>query len=215
MCSLFLAGRLVTRMDQRLLLGFGFFLNATALSMMSNVSLTADYWTLALPRLLQGFGMGFVFVPMQTLALATMNLDMLPHAAAAFNVVRNLGGSAGIALATTLLSRRSQHHQTTLVGHVDVWNVDTADRLRRWTEHFWNQGTDHVTAGQRALAMVYRDTQAQAQALAYADAFHLLSLVFLLVLAVLPFMHRVRADPTRRKASAAAKTESWSAASYE
>jgi len=199
--SLFVAGRLVTRTDQRVLLGVGFTLNATALTLMSNVTLAADYWTLALPRLLQGIGMGFTFVPMQTLALATITLEKLPHAAAAFSVVRNIGGSMGIAVATTLLARRSQFHQTTLVSHVDVWDAETTDRLRRWTDHFWSQGADSFTASRQALSMLYRETVGQAQTLAYAEEFYLLSLIFLAALALLPFMRRVHAEPVRRRDS--------------
>jgi DHA2 family multidrug resistance protein len=198
MCSLFIAGRLVTRTDQRVLLGFGFGLNATALFLMSNVSAQADYWTLAIPRLLQGIGMGFVFVPMQTLALATISHDRLPNATAAFNVVRNIGGSVGIAVATTLLSRRAQVHQTTLVSHVDQWDPETAERLHQWTEHFMRQGADSFTAARRALAMLYRITIEQAQALTYMEEFLLLSAVFTISLGLLPFMQRVRAEPVRR-----------------
>jgi DHA2 family multidrug resistance protein len=198
MFSLMLAGRLVMRVDQRALLAVGFSLNAIALTFMSNVTLAADFWTLALPRLLQGFGMGFVFVPLQTLALARIDRAGLPHAAAAISVVRNVGGSIGIAAATTLLSRRSQFHQTTLVGHVNVWDAETVDRLRQWTTHFWGQGADAFTATRRALGMLQRTTLEQAQALAYVEEFHLLALVFIVSLGLLPFMRRVRVERPRR-----------------
>jgi len=91
---------------------------------MSNLTLNVDYWTLVWPRFIQGFGQGFIFVPLSTLALATIRKDRLGNATAAFNVIRNVGGACGVALAATLLSRRSQYHQTTLVGHVNVWSVD-------------------------------------------------------------------------------------------
>ena len=85
-------------MDQRLLLGFGIALNAVAFILMTSVTLGMDYWALALPRFIQGFGQGFVFVPLQTLALATIRMERLSNATAAYNVVRNFGGSMGIAL---------------------------------------------------------------------------------------------------------------------
>ena len=72
-------------------------------------------------RFIQGFGQGFVFVPLQTMALSTIRMERLSNATAAFNVVRNFGGSIGIAVATTVLARRSQYHQTTLTTHVNVW----------------------------------------------------------------------------------------------
>jgi DHA2 family multidrug resistance protein len=197
MLMLLVAGRLVTRMDQRILLATGIALNAVGLSMMSSLTLGIDYGSLALPRFIQGCGMGFVFVPLQVLALATIRRDRLGNATAAFNVVRNIGGSIGIALATTLLSRRAQHHQTTLVAHVDPWSPETTERLRAWAEHFVNRGNDTFTAERRALGMLYRDTQGQAQLLAYADEFWMLSVIFVCALALIPFMHRVRSEPVK------------------
>ncbi len=195
MISLLIAGRLVARMDQRMLLATGCLINGVALTMMSHMTLGMDYWSLAWPRFVQGLGMGFIFVPLQTLALATVRMDRLGNATAAFNVVRNMGGSLGVALATTLLSRRSQYHQTTLISHVNVWSAETAARLKEWTSHFVAQGADPFTAQSRALAMLYRDTVGQAQVLAYADEFWLFSMVFFGLLAVIPFMRRVRAEP--------------------
>ena len=95
MFSLLIAGRLVTRVDQRWLLAVGRIINAWRCSWMSNLTLEMDFWSLAWPRLLQGFGMGFIFVPLQTLALSTVRLDRLSNATAAFNVVRNIGRQHG------------------------------------------------------------------------------------------------------------------------
>src|SRR2546421_8835163 len=126
MISLMISGRLVARMDQRLMLGGGCLLNAFAPLLMTPLPLGMDYWSLAWPRFLQGFAMGFVFPPLQTLTLATIRVERLGNATAAYNVVRNIGGSIGVALATTMLVRRSQAHQTTLVTHLNVWDPDMA-----------------------------------------------------------------------------------------
>jgi DHA2 family multidrug resistance protein len=201
MVALLISGRLVQRVDQRALLGLGCALNAIAFFLMTSVTLGMDYWALALPRFVQGFGQGFVFVPLQTLALATVPMDRLSNATAAFNVVRNFGGSAGIALATTLLARRSQFHQVTLGAHVHVWDPETAARLRRWTGHFLAQGADPFTAERRALAMMYRDTVGQAQVLAYADVYVVLVVLFVAILFILPLMRRVRAEQTGPRAA--------------
>jgi DHA2 family multidrug resistance protein len=100
-----------------------------------------------------------------------------------------------VALAATLLSRRSQYHQTMLVGHVNVWSVDTAARLKEWSDHFVREGGDAFTAQSRALAMIYRDTVGQAQVLAYADEFWLLSMMFFAITLLVPLMRRIRAEP--------------------
>jgi DHA2 family multidrug resistance protein len=193
--SLLVAGRLVARVDQRGLLVLGCLLNAYALSAMSHLSLGMDYWALAWPRFVQGLGMGFVFLPLTTLAISSIRRDRLPNATAAFNLIRNIGGSIGVAVATTLLARRSQVHQSILVGHVDVWDAETTERLARWAAHFAAQGADAFTARERALVMLYRETVGQAQVLAYSDEFRLYSWLFLAMLAVIPFMRRIHAQP--------------------
>jgi len=147
--------------------------------------------------------MGCIFVPLQTLALAFVPMSQLPNATAAFSVVRNLGGSVGVAVATTLLTRRAQVHQTTLVAHVDVWDPETAARLGRWTEHFSTHGADAFTAGRQALAMLYRDAAGQAQVLAFIDDFRLLALVYASLILLIPFMRRVRPEPAHRPAGEA------------
>jgi MFS transporter, DHA2 family, multidrug resistance protein len=194
MFSLLLAGRLVTRVDQRLLLTFGCLGNAISLYMMSNLTLGIDYWTLALPRFIQGFALGFIFVPLSTLTLATIRRSQLVNATSAYNVLRNLGGSIGIALATTLLSQRSQLHQTNLISHVNVWDPETQARLKQWAAHFAAQGSDSFTAQNRAVAMLYHDTVSQAQVLAYVDDFWLLAVLFSIIPLFLPLMRRVRVD---------------------
>jgi DHA2 family multidrug resistance protein len=200
--SLAVAGRLVTRVDQRAMLALGFFLTGGSAWLMSNLTLDIDYWTLVWPRFIQGVGQGFIFVPLTTLALATIPRARLNNATAAFNMIRNVGGGVGVALSTTFLSRWSQYHQSRLVSHVDVWSGETAGRLRQWSEYFVAQGADPVTAQQRAVGLLYRDTVVQARILAYADEFWILGVLLLATLVLIPFMARVRADAPEPAAAA-------------
>jgi DHA2 family multidrug resistance protein len=196
--SLVIAGRLITRMDQRWLLAAGCLLNAYSTYEMSTITLGADYWSLAWPRLVQGVGVGFIFVPLNTVALATIPRERMGNATVLLNVVRNLGGAIGVALLTTLLARRSQMHQATLGGHIDVWDPETAERLHRWTAHFVAQGTDTFTAERRALSALYGEVTKQAQLLAFADDFWVLFLLFCGALFLLPMLSRVRMAPASR-----------------
>jgi len=207
MIALMLSGRLISRVDQRLLLAGGCLLNVVAALLMTRLTLNLDYWSLAWPRFLQGFAMGFVFPPLQVLALATIRLDRLSNATAAYNVVRNVGGSVGIAFLTTLLARRSQGHQATLVAHVHSWSPETTQRLAEWTEHFRAQGADSFTAGRRALAMVYRGAIEQAQVLAYIDDFWIIATSFMAVLPLIPLMRRVRTEENERARSRGERVE--------
>jgi DHA2 family multidrug resistance protein len=206
MIALMISGRLVSRMDQRLMLAAGCLLQAVALGLMTHVTSSMDFASLAWPRFVQGFSMGFIFVPLQALALATIRTERLGNATAAYNLVRNIGGSVGVALATTLLARRAQQHQATLTSNVTAGDPEVAERLERWTEHFMALGADSFTAGRRAMAMVYRETVTQAQVLSYADDFWLLLIASCAVVLLVPFMRRVRAtDVARARGKAAAE----------
>jgi hypothetical protein len=90
---------------------------------------------------------------------------------------------------------------------VDVWSPETTARLREWTEHFLGQGADSFTAGRRALAMLYRETTEQAQLLAYADDFWLISILFIAILPLLPLMRRVRAEQNERARESSGRVE--------
>src|SRR5437870_1171684 len=193
--SLFASG-IVTRVDQRMMLGFGCLLNAVSLYMMTSLTLGMDYWALALPRFIQGFALGFVFVPLSTLTLATIRRDKLVNATAVYGMSRNVGGSVGIAVVTTLLAQRSQIHQTTLASHITAWDPATRERLTRWASHFVTRGSDAFTAERQAILMLYRETVTQAQLLAYADDFWLLAVMFAAVPLFLPLMRRIRMEPS-------------------
>jgi MFS transporter, DHA2 family, multidrug resistance protein len=193
-CSLFASG-IVTRVDQRWMLAFGCLLNAASLYMMTSLTLGMDYWALALPRFIQGFAIGFIFVPLSTLTLATIRREKLVNATAAYGMLRNVGGSVGIAVVTTLLAQRSQFHQSTLVSHINVWDPETQSRLARWAGHFVSLGSDAFTAERQAVAMLYRETVGQAQLLAYADDFWLLAVMFTAMPLFLPLMRRIRLEP--------------------
>jgi DHA2 family multidrug resistance protein len=195
--SLVIAGRLVSWVDQRWLLAIGCVLNAYSTYAMSEITLGVDYWSLAWPRFLQGVGVGFIFVPLNTMALATIAREKMGNATAALNVVRNLGGGIGVALMATLLARRSQQHHATLVEHVTRWDPDTTARLASWTSHYSALGSDAATAQRRALASVYQEVTRQAQLLAFADDFWVLFILFCGALLLLPLLQRVRMAPLK------------------
>jgi DHA2 family multidrug resistance protein len=192
MMALMISGRLVSRMDQRVMLAGGCLVQAIALWLMTHVTASMDFASLAWPRFVQGFSMGFIFVPLQALALANIPTERLGNATAAYNLVRNIGGSFGVALVTTLLARRAQGHQVTLTGHIDPGSAEVVARLEQWTSHFLAQGSDTFTATRRATAMLYRETVTQAQVLSYADDFRLMLVASCAVVALVPFMRRVR-----------------------
>jgi DHA2 family multidrug resistance protein len=198
--SLLVAGRLITRMDQRVLLGVGCVLNAVSTWWMSEVTLGVDYWSLAWPRFVQGIGIGFIFVPLNTVALANIQREKMGNATVLLNVVRNLGGGIGVAVMATLLARRGQEHQNLMVSHVYAGDPETAERLRMWTNHFTAQGADPFTAEKRAMGALYHEVTQQAQLLAVADVFWLLFVLFCASIVLMPLLRRVHIAPVRSAA---------------
>jgi DHA2 family multidrug resistance protein len=188
--SLAIGGRLVDRIDPRWLVSIGMAIIAYSLFLMGSLSLGADFWAVLWPRLVQGFGMGLVFVPLTTMSLAAVLPRDLPTASGIFNVVRNVGGSVGVALTTTFLSRQTQVHVATLIGHVTPWSAAAADRLARLQDVYLASGSDAETARRQALRHLYDEVQRQASMNAFADDFLGLAALFAVLVPLVWLMRR-------------------------
>jgi DHA2 family multidrug resistance protein len=139
--------------------------------------------------------MGLVFVPLTTMSLAAVPAARMATAAGIFNVVRNLGASAGIAVLTTMLARRTQTHHATLVGRVTVWDPATAERLSLLERAFGQAGADATTAHAQALQRLYEEVQRQAAMNAFLDDFRFLTLLFVLFIPLVWCMARPAEPP--------------------
>ena len=195
--SLAIGGRLVDRIDPRWLVSTGTAIIAYSLFLMGSLSLGADFWAVLWPRFVQGFGMGLVFVPLTTMTLAAVSPAELPTASGLFNVVRNVGGSVGVAVTTTWLSRQTQVHLATLIGHVTPWSAAATDRLARLQEVYLAGGVDAETAQRQAVRHLYEEVQRQASMNAFADDFVALGVLFVVVVPLVWIMRppRVAAHP--------------------
>ena len=116
--SMLLAGRLVGKVDLRILVALGLGLMGWSLHMMAGFAIDMGNGPIVWSGLIQGLGLGLVFVTMQSLAFATLAPQMRTHAASMLNLSRNIGGSIGISLVTTLLARNMQIAHADMVGHV-------------------------------------------------------------------------------------------------
>jgi len=134
---------------------------------------------LFLPVLLRGLGFGLIFVPITTAAFVGLAPDEMPHGAALFNLTRQLGGSVGIALVATQLTTATARHRADLVEHVTVSDPLVQAQLAGMTRAFRSASPDDFTAARRALAALDRRVEAQAEMLAYRDAFAFLGVVVL------------------------------------
>ena len=116
--SMLIVGRMVGRFDGRILIAIGVALFATSTWMLGGLNENTGYWDVFYPRVLQGFALGFLFVPLTTVMLAPIPREELAGASGVSNLVRQIGGSLGIALLTTLLARKTALAWSVLAGGV-------------------------------------------------------------------------------------------------
>jgi len=172
-------GNLVGRVDSRLLVLNGVVMNVISLYMLRFVNLDVGVHFLLWSRLFQGFGMGFLFVPIATSAYSRIPPQLIGQATGLFNLMRNEGGSVGIALATTFLTRRAQFHQTGLVEHLTPFGPVYQQSLAGMAQGlFPYAGLDPLSTKGLADGLMYGLLQRQAYALAFVDVFFMLMLIF-------------------------------------
>jgi len=187
-------GRMVSRVDARLLIGFGFLVLSVALVYMTgHLYAGIDFRTAVKLRAFQSVGLAFLFVPINTLIFSTVPPQKNNAASGIVNLSRNMGGDIGIAFVTTLIARRSQLHQVRLTAHTTSYDPGLSAALASVTRALEHAGLSSVDAARRALAIVYRQTLAQATTLAYLDALRVLSLATALMLPLLLLTRRPKA----------------------
>jgi DHA2 family multidrug resistance protein len=197
MVAMFLVGRLVGKFDSRALILFGLALSALSLYQMTEWTPAVSEWEIIEAGIIQGFGLGFIFVPLSTVTFSTLPPARIPEAAALYNFLRNVGASVGIAVSISLLvSNTQENHEE--IGAV----VTSANRLFRAPEiaRFWSPFTLH---GRAAL-----DAEITRQALtnAYIDDFKLLMVVMLVSMPLVLLLRKPRREaPTGAVAHATAE----------
>jgi MFS transporter, DHA2 family, multidrug resistance protein len=163
-----------------------FGLSVVSLSMfhMSHFTPDLDYWTAASSRMLQAAGLGFLFVPINSSAFAFLPPKDRSSASGILNFSRNIGGSVGIAFASTYLTRFAQMHQNQLVSHLTPSDSTYNAALVNISSRLMQQGTPAAQATLTAQAQIYRQLIRQSEMRAYISDFRLLGW---LVLCTIPF----------------------------
>ncbi|MBS1243143.1 MAG: drug resistance transporter, EmrB/QacA subfamily, partial [Nitrospirae bacterium] len=184
-----IAGKLVSKVNPKQLLAVGISICSLSTYMMSRFNLTTDFWTFVWPRVALGFGMGMTFIPLTTLTLSHIPREHMTEASSLYNLLRNLGGSVGIAFTTTMLSRRAQFHQTRLVEHLSPFDPAYAISHDRISSFLTGKGLPPAGAD----GMMYRELVRQSTTLAFADAFLSICLLMLCMLPLVLLMKRASA----------------------
>jgi DHA2 family multidrug resistance protein len=187
-----LAGRLTEKKDARYLITFGVLMTSVTLVMMSHWNLQTDFRALTLPNLLQGAGMVFLFVPLTTTTMAFIPNEKMGMASGLFNLMRNMGGSAGIALVNTMLSRRMQLHHARLVEHINPFDAVPQQALHSIPPLLFSRGVPIGSDAQMMYGLLQGSLMRQAAMLAFIDNFLMLAILFLVMLPLLLLMRKPR-----------------------
>ena len=192
MASMMAVGVLVRYIDGRVLMAFGFALLGDSTWMLGNISLEIGMASVIVPNVLNGCAMGFVFVPLTTMSLSRLRKEEIGNATGIYNLMRNIGGSVGIATVMTLLVRGAQAHQSYLTANLTAGSPITMRMLQGLGARFLHEGASANTAYQEAMGALYRSVMQQSAVLAYADNFRLLAILSLACVPLVLLFQRVR-----------------------
>jgi DHA2 family multidrug resistance protein len=183
-------GFLIAKVDSRRLVAGGLIVGGFTLLWLGQLNLNAGYWDIFWPQFLQGLGLSMVFVPLTTISMDPIPKERMGNATSLFNLMRNLGGSIGIAATSTMLARRSQSTAAILSDNVTAYNPASRSALAASRDAFIRAGSDPVTATNRAYAAVSGMVHRQATMVAFVEIFTLLGLIFLALVPLVFVMKR-------------------------
>jgi DHA2 family multidrug resistance protein len=192
MAAMAVVGVLMNRIDSRALLATGLVIFAVSTLMLSRINLGISMGAVIWPNFFNGFGGGFVFVPLTTLAMGRLRRQEMGNAAGIYNLVRNIGGSIGIAGLTANLVRGAQIHQSYMGANLTANNPVVLNAIQGFAARFQAGGANAVLAHREALGAMYGSLQQQAAVLAYADNFRLLGYLALGCIPLVLMMARPR-----------------------
>ena len=142
------------------------------------------------PLILRGIGLGLLFVPITTLALSTLKGKHIGEGAAFTGMMRQLGGSFGIAIITTFITRFSQEHRVNLVSHLDVSKLEVQNRVTQLQQGFIAKGFTPNEALGKAYQVLDFSVSKQSTVMSYMDIFMYLGVMFLCCIPIIFFIKR-------------------------
>jgi DHA2 family multidrug resistance protein len=190
--SMPVVGFLTAKIDPRKLLSVGLIGGAVTLFALGSLNLQVGYWDIFWPQFFQGVSMGLIFVPLTTITMSLIAREEMGNATSIFNLMRNLGGSVGIATIATMLSRNTQAQYNVLGGHISMFDTGARALLDQIRSGFIARGMDFTTATNAAYATLSGMVSQQAVMVAFVQLFRILALVFAVVIPLVYVMRRPR-----------------------
>jgi DHA2 family multidrug resistance protein len=187
----FIVGRIVGKVRNRVLLCIGFSLLALSSFWLANINLQVSMSSVILPSMLNGVAISFIFVPLTTTTMGHLRQEQMGNASGLYNLMRNTGGSIGIALVTTVLARRAQIHQALMVGHLTPYDAPFREQMAALKTAL----APHVgawAANLQAQALIYDKLVQQAKLWAFVDNFRIFGVACLVCMPLVLLFKRVR-----------------------
>src|SRR5438093_3272899 len=156
-----IGGLLYNRLGPRLLIAAGLLVSAFSFQELSHLTIAVGFWDVFVPQLWQGVGFSLIFVALSTAALGTIEKAKMTAAAGLYNVVRQVFGSVGIAVAATTLTTGIARYHDSLAEHVTMYDPTTRQWLATATAALRAAGSDAYTASRRALDLLNGDVTRQ------------------------------------------------------
>ncbi len=185
-----ITGIMTGKFDNRKLLAAGFLIGGVSLIWLGNLNLQAGYWDIFWPQLIQGVGMSLLFVPLTTVTMNAIPRERMGNATSLFNLMRNIGGSVGIAMTGTMLTRQQQTVTSVLGSHITAYDPAARAMLAQTRDAMMASGADPVTATHRAYGAVFGMVQQQATMVSFVSLFQILGFLFVVLIPLVLLMRR-------------------------
>ncbi len=183
-------GAMLAKRDARKIVLAGLSIGAIAMFMMQGLNLEGSYGDYVWPRVVLGIGLAMIFVPLTTVTLSSIPKMEMGNATGIFNLLRNIGGSVGIAVSATLLSRYGQFYQNSLVGNINPYSTTWQMQASQIKQSLIAKGIEATTADALSLKIAYGTALKQAGALAYNHIFWIVGIAFLSIMPLLLLLKR-------------------------
>jgi DHA2 family multidrug resistance protein len=191
-CMMPILGFLTKRLDARLLIGGGSVLTAVTMLMLGHISPSTNEDSLFVPLLLRGIATSMMFLPLSLTTIGPLPREDIGQASGFYNLTRQMGGSVGVAVLTTMLSWRENFHRTILAANINPYNPALQTYLVQLTGMFESKGFDPVLAQKQAYKMLDAILSQQAAVMAFGDLFWLVAIVFICSTPLLFFLGKGR-----------------------
>jgi len=190
--TMLMLGKVSSLIDPRWAIAAGSVMTSLVMFSLATLNPDSSSDSLFYPLIFRGVGTVMMFLPLSLATLGSLPPADIPAGSGFYNLTRQLGGSIGIAILTTLLDRRNAFHRSVLSEHLSVYSPETQGRLDALTSAFQSRGVDPTTAHQQAIASLDGLLSLQSSILSFSDTFWVVGMAFLASLPLLLLLGKGR-----------------------